>query len=210
MAVGGEGPGFTCCPFHAQTCTYLPEQVRGRIGDALVGGCDGGDVGNNRSQFFLVGPRSAIFGFVCPAWLLWLAFLMFLLCAHDVPSARVWEHSGLSPRPHVLWPWLFPSMVPLLLRSLQVRLFRARVLWEGVESRCVRCVVHLMLLWLQVLRCDVSVARYSHRCTCWYRLDSGWGCWDQGWWSSGYCAGGEALSRQKHVDRWLPCASARA
>ena len=29
----------------------------------------------------------------------------------------------------------------------------------GVESRCVRCVVHLMLLWLQVLQWLRCVAR---------------------------------------------------
>ena len=89
---------------------YLPEQVRGGIGDALIRRCDGGDVGKNNSQLSLVGHGWAFFCFVSPPWLLWMVFLLFPLYANggrrlgvnDIPSDRVREPSGLSPCPHVM------------------------------------------------------------------------------------------------------------
>ena len=80
-----------------------------------------------------------------------MVFLLFLLCAHNVLSASVWEHSGLSPRPHVVLLSLCLAMLPVLLQSFRVQLQRAWVLDEGWNPGA-SGVIHSMMLWLQVLR----------------------------------------------------------
>ena len=87
----GEGHKFPCCPVHAHACAYLPEHVGGR-GVALVWGCDGGDVGDDRPQFPFVGPGWAHF----PSLLSW-SCLLPLLCGHKVPASGEREHPSLSP-----------------------------------------------------------------------------------------------------------------
>ena len=82
---------FPCCPVHAHAWAYLPEHVRGR-GVALVWGCDGGDVGDDRPQFPFVGPRSA----PLPSMMSW-SCLLPLLCGHNVPASGEQEHPVLSP-----------------------------------------------------------------------------------------------------------------
>ena len=59
MTVESRGLGFACYPFHAHTSTYVPEDVRGRSGDALVQGSDGGALGITvpSSPLWVVGQR---------------------------------------------------------------------------------------------------------------------------------------------------------
>ena len=53
----------------------------------------------------------------------------------------------------------FCSYSVVSVRSLRMRLRRVGVVGGGEESRCVRCVVHLLLLRLQVSQWRCSVAR---------------------------------------------------
>ena len=88
----GKGHTFPCCPFHAHACAYLPENIRGR-GFALVGGCDGGDVADDRPQFPLVGlgwaPPPSLLSGLC---LLTLLTLLTLLCGRNVRASGEREH----------------------------------------------------------------------------------------------------------------------
>ena len=82
---------FLCCPLHAHACAYLPEHVRGR-GIALVRGCNGEDVGDDRPQFPFVGPGSPP-----PPSLLSGSCLLSLLCGHHAPASSEREYPSLSP-----------------------------------------------------------------------------------------------------------------
>ena len=135
MTARSRGPEFTCHPLHARTCTYLPDDVRGRSGDALIRGCNGGDVGDHRAPSPLVGPGATLLGFVGPPWLLLLVFGYFLLvppcassgcCLGDTgfPAACVREHTGLSPQPQVMLLWVVPvPVVRVLMHLLWVLVF---------------------------------------------------------------------------------------
>ena len=83
----------------------------------------------------------------------WRSCLLALLCGHNVPTSGEREHSRLSPVG--LFLFLF-RVVSVLLRSLPTWLRGVWLVGGEVESRCVRCVVHLLLL-LQVSqwRCRV-------------------------------------------------------
>ena len=138
---------FPCCPLHAHACAY--QHVRGR-GIPLLGGSNGGDVGDDRPQFPFVGPGSPP-----PPSLLPGACLLLLLCGHHVPASSEREDPSLSPAGR------FRSLIRCLFRVYFV-------LWcpfpmglgvSGLAHRvlgvwCVRCVVQLLvLLWVSHFRC---------------------------------------------------------
>ena len=112
------------------------EDVRGRSGVELIRGYDGGgDVGDHRAQFSLVGPGATFFGFVGPPCLLLLVFWCFLLvppCASggcrlgltSFQSGLLREHSGLSPRSQVMLMLLvLVPVVMVFMRLLWVLVF---------------------------------------------------------------------------------------
>ena len=85
----GEVNKFSRCSLHAYACAY--QHVR-RRGISLVGGTNGGDVGDDLPQFPFVGPGSAL-----PPSRLPGACLLFLLCGHQVPPSSEGEDPSLSP-----------------------------------------------------------------------------------------------------------------
>ena len=137
--VGGKGHRVTWRPVHARACAYLPEQVKGRVGGALIRGSDGWDVGDDRPLFPLVGPGSA----PLPSLLSRQLCLLTLLCGHVAPTSGEREHSSRPPAG--LFVCLF-RVDTMLLRSLSLWLGVAGLVIGGVESGCVKCVVHLLLL----------------------------------------------------------------
>ena len=90
--MGGERHRSTCSPVHAHACANLPQHVRGHVGGALARGCDGGDVGDGRSQFPFVCLGPAPF----PSLLSRRSCLLTGLCGHTVPTSGEREHSNLS------------------------------------------------------------------------------------------------------------------
>ena len=90
-----------------------------------------------------------------PLWVLGWRFLHRGCCG----GRACWSccAARLSPVGLFLFLFLF-RVVSMLLRSLPMRLRRVGVVGGGVP-RCVRCVVHLLLLWLQVLQWLRCVAR---------------------------------------------------
>ena len=79
-------------PLLSPSCTCMRIRARQGRGIPLVGGSDGGDVGDNRLQFPFVGPGSAP-----PPSLLSGACLLSLLCGHHVPASSERKNPSLSP-----------------------------------------------------------------------------------------------------------------
>ena len=115
-----------------------------------------------------MGRGATFFGFVGPPWLLLLVFRWFLLvppcasggsrlCVIGFPSAHVGEHTRLAPRPRVMLLWVvLEPVVSVLMRLLWVLVFMVLASplqlagrpGGGVESRCIGCVEHMLLLWM--------------------------------------------------------------
>ena len=114
----------------------------------MVGGWNGGDVGDDRPQFPLVGPGSAP-----PSSRLPGGCLLFLLCGHHVPASSEGENPSLSPAGwfrSLFWCLLCVCIVPRCPFPVDLG---GSGLVHGVLVWCVRCVVHLLvLLWVPRFR----------------------------------------------------------